>query len=149
MSVRVALRYGIFMAISLIAYFLIVRLFDLHENPWLRLLNGVVMVAGISLAIKHYKLIDAEGLSYINGIKIGILTGFTATIIFTIFMAIYMFHIDPEFTQTILEDWLRNYDSGAGVLVFIIFLEGMGSSVVLSLALMQFFKKSYQKQQKK
>lgn len=149
MSVRVALRYGIFMAITLIAYFLTVKLFDLHENPWLRLFNGVVMAAGIALAIKHFKLIDTEGLSYVNGIKIGIISGFTATVIFTFFMAIYMFHLDPEFTQTILEEWLRNYDSGPAILVFIIFLEGISSSVVLSLALMQVFKKSYSEQQKK
>jgi len=148
-SIRIAIRYGILMAITLIAYFLVVRLFDLHENPWLRLLNGIVMGIGITLAIKHYQLVQHEAVSYVNGIKIGIISGFTATFIFTLFMAIYMYHIDPEFAQTILGQWFKNYDAGPAVLVFVIFIEGLASSVILSLALMQIFKKSYQSQQKK
>ena len=147
-SFKVALRYGIFISISLVAYFLILKLFNLHENPWLRLFNGVVMCLGIYHAIKHYKLISKDEFSYINGTKTGLLTGFIATGIFTVFMAIYMFHLDVAFTQKLLGDWFNDYEVGANILLFIDFIEGLASTVVLSLAFMQLFKKSYNISQK-
>jgi hypothetical protein len=147
-SFSVALKYGLFITASLIAYFLILRLFNLHENPWLRLFNGVAMAAGIFYAIKYFKLISGSAFTYVDGFKTGLITGFIATILFTGFMAIYMFHLDPEFTQKLLGEWFKNYDEGAGILVFIIFIEGLASTVVLTLTFMQIFKKSYNLSQK-
>ena len=141
-SFSVALKYGLFITVSLIAYFLLLKLFDMHENPWLRLFNGVAMAAGIYFAIKYYKLSLGNSFSYVNGFKTGLLTGFFATVWFTFFMAIYMFHIDPAFTEKLLGEWLQNYGEGAGILVFIILIEGLASTVVLTLTFMQLFKKS-------
>lgn len=142
-SLSVAFKYSLFIAITLIAYFLLLRLFSLHENPWLRLFNGVAMAAGIYYAIKYYKLSVVEGFSYVNGFKTGLLTGFIATLLFTAFMAIYMFHLDPSFTEKLLGEWFENFDEGAGLLIFIILVEGLASTVVLTLTFMQLFKKSY------
>ena len=139
---KISLRYGLSIAISLIAYFLVLKLFELHENPWLRLLNGVFMTIGIYYAIKLCKLSLGNEFSYINGAKTGLVTGFIATVVFTVFMAIYMFHLDVEFTQMLLSDWFKDYEVGANILLFIIFIEGIASTVVLSLAFMQLFKKS-------
>ena len=147
-SLSVAVKYGLFISITLIAYFLVVRLFNMHENPWLRLFNGVGMAAGIYFSIRYYKLIAGNEFSYINGIKTALLTGFIATFIFTLFMAIYMFHLDTDFTEKLLGDWFKNYDAGAGILVFIILIEGLASTVVLALAFMQIFKKNYNMPQK-
>ena len=141
-SFSVSLKYGLLIAISLIAYFLILRLFDLHQNPWLRLFNGIVMAGGIFYAVKYFKMIAKSDFSYINGFKTGLLSGFIGTIIFTFFMAIYMFHLDSKFTETLLGEWFSSYNEGAGILVFIILVEGLASTVVLTLAFMQLFKKS-------
>ena len=141
-SFTVALRYGIFVTIALIAYFLILRLFGLHENPWLRLFNGLAMAAGIFYSIKYYKLLAGNSFTYVDGFKTGLITGFIGTILFTGFMAIYMFHLDPDFTQMLLGEWMNNYGEGAGILVFIILVEGLASTVVLTLTFMQIFKKS-------
>lgn len=141
-SFSIALKYGLYITASLIAYFLILRLFNLHENPWLRLFNGVFMSSGIYFAIKYYKLMSDKNFSYINGAKTALVTGFIATVLFTVFMAIYMFHIDVAFTKKLLGDWLSDYEAGANILLFIIFVEGLASTVVLALAFMQLFKNS-------
>ncbi len=141
-SLSVAIKYALYTTLSLIAYFLILRLFDLHENPWLRLMNGAFMCLGIYSAIKYYKLITADDFSYINGIKTGLITGFLTTVTFTVFMAIYMFHLDVPFTENLLNTWFKDYEVGANILLFIIFIEGLSSTVVLSLAFMQLFKRS-------
>ncbi|MFC4722727.1 DUF4199 domain-containing protein [Geojedonia litorea] len=142
-SFSVAIKYGLFISGALIAYFLILRVFGLHENPWLRVLNGLAMAAGIYYAIKNFKEGAVDAFTYVDGFKTGLLTGFMATIIFTGFMAVYMFHLDPEFTKMLLGKWLDNYGEGAGILVFIILIEGLASTVVLTLTFMQIFKKSH------
>lgn len=141
-SFSVSLKYALYVTGSLIIYFLLLKAFDLHENPWLRLTNGVFMCLGIYFAIKRYKSSSEDKFSYIDGTKTGLVTGFIATVLFTIFMAIYMFHLDTAFTQKLLGDWFADYEVGANILLFIVFIEGLASSVVLSLAFMQLFKNS-------
>ena len=46
------LRYALFIAGGLIAYFLILKGFGLHENPWLRMFNGFVVALGIYSSIR-------------------------------------------------------------------------------------------------
>ncbi|MGJ8591599.1 MAG: DUF4199 domain-containing protein [Aquaticitalea sp.] len=141
-SLSVAIKYGLFTTAGLIAYFLLLKLFGLHENPWLRLFNGAIVAAGIFFAIKYYKLKSGQAFTYVDGFKTGLLTGFIATGIFVVFMAIYMFHLDQAFTQTILEEWFDDTDQGAGILIIILIIEGLASTAVLTLTCMQIFKKS-------
>ncbi|MDT8415531.1 MAG: DUF4199 domain-containing protein [Flavobacteriaceae bacterium] len=139
----VPLKYGFQIAISLIAYFLIVRLFNSHENPWLRLFNGVIMAHGIFLAIRSYKRRDTDGFTYFEGFKIGVKTGFLTTFVFVAFMGLYMFHVDPTFVDVVMADWKSEYDNGAGILIFVLLIEGITSTLVLTLTFMQLFKKSW------
>ncbi|MBO3096939.1 DUF4199 domain-containing protein [Gelidibacter pelagius] len=141
-SLSVALKYGVLVAVSLIAYFLILRLFNLHDQPWFRLANGLFMAAGIYFAIKSYKFKYNAEFTYVDGFKTGLLTGFIATGCFIIFMAIYMFHLDTGFPETILKNWFDNTERGGGILIIIILMEGLASTAVLTLTWMQIFKKS-------
>ncbi|WP_162623281.1 hypothetical protein [Confluentibacter sediminis] len=51
-SASVALKYGVFTAMTLIIYFLALKLVDLHNNPWFRILNGPIMAYAIYITIK-------------------------------------------------------------------------------------------------
>jgi len=141
-SATVAIKYGIITTITLIVYFLIIKLLGLHTNPWFRLLNGLVMAYGIYTAIKRYKLISGTAFNYINGFKVGLLTGFLATFVFALFMGIYMFHIDTAFMDSLLKDWFDDMDYGGGILIFVIIVEGLASTAILALTFMQTFKNS-------
>lgn len=136
-------RYGIVTAIVLIAYFLIVRLFNLHENIWLRLLNGLIVAYGIYASIRFKRLVQREKFDYYAGATTGVFTGFIATVIFVGFMAVYMFHLDPSFPEKIMNTWIKSYNQRPGILLFILAVEGFASSVVLTLAFMQKFKPSW------
>jgi hypothetical protein len=132
------LKYGILMAVVLIGYFLLIRLAGQHENYWLRILNGGIVSYGIYAAIKKQKSIEKENFQYFYGFATGILTGVVATFIFVSFMGIYLFHIEPPFA-----DMLMSKIAGTGgteILLLILAIEGVSSSVVLSLAFMQMFK---------
>ena len=137
------IRYGLFIAIALIAYFLILKLVGLHEVIWLRLFNGVIVAYGIFAVIRMRRVLEKDNFHYHNGFKTGVMTGFLATIAFVLFMATYMYHLDTHFAETIINTWIRDYNQGPGVLVFILLIEGFASTVVLTLAFMQKFKPSW------
>ncbi|MCM5661891.1 DUF4199 domain-containing protein [Galbibacter mesophilus] len=140
---RVFFRYGLIIAVVLIAYFLIIRLVGLHENIWLRIVNGAIVAYGLYASIRMRKLLEGDNFNYYKGFTTGIYAGFLATLVFVIFMAVYMYHLDPEFPNSILDSWMKDYNQGPGILLFILTIEGFASSVVLTLAFMQRFKPSW------
>lgn len=146
-TASVSLRFGLVIAAALIAYFLILRLFGLHTNPWFRMFNGVIMFVGLYKSIQFYKL-HAENFNYTSGFVTGLLTGFLGTIIFTVFMGIYLFHLDTDFMNYLLKNWAHETNYGGGILIFVILVEGLSSTTVLTLAFMQLFKKSNKISQK-
>lgn len=140
---KIHIKYGLIIAVSLTVYFLAVKLLGLHENPWLRVLNGLILAYGIYAAIKQSKREQGKSFNYYSGAKTGIYTGFIATLVFVAFMAVYLFHLDPVFPEKIMNSWMKNYYQGPGILLFILTVEGFASTVVLTLAFMQKFKSSH------
>jgi len=131
-------KYGLLIAAALIGYFLLIRLVGLHDNHWLRVLNGIIVAYGIYAVIKKKKSIEKNDFEYFSGFATGIMTGVIATFVFVLFMGIYLFHIEPPFAEM-----LMGYLAGAGgpeILLLILAIEGVSSSVILSLAFMQKFK---------
>ncbi|WP_461532545.1 DUF4199 domain-containing protein [Sinomicrobium sp.] len=139
----IQLRYGIVTALVLIAYFLIVRLFNLHENIWLRLFNGCIVAYGIYASIRYKRLVQGKNFDYFSGALTGLSTGFITTVLFVGFMGIYMFHIDPSFPENIMNAWIKGYHQNPGILLFILGIEGFASSAILTLTFMQKFKPSW------
>jgi len=64
-------------------------------------------------------------------------------------MGIYMFHINPDFVDVIMSAWKSDYENGAGILMFVLLVEGFASTLVLTLAFMQLFKKTWNISEKK
>ncbi len=63
-------------------------------------------------------------------------------VLFAFFMCIYIFYLDTTFTNNVLKNWFSEFDYGSGMLVFIILIEGLSSTLVLTLTCMQLFKNS-------
>lgn len=139
----VPLVYGIFIAIALIAYFLILALFGLHNNPAYSVFNMVITGAGIFLAIKKYRDKKGGKFKYQKGFLTGLTTGFMATVIFTIFFAIYASELNPDFSTELLTMWETDWFVNIGMLVFTVALMGFATSFVVALAVMQLYKPSW------
>jgi hypothetical protein len=134
------IRFAFALTTSLIAYFLVLSLFGLHTNPFFSLFNGVITGFAIFEAIRYRRLELVENYNYTMGFSAGIVTGFLASILFTLFMAIYASEVDPEFLTKLAPDYAAHYDIGIGVFSFIVLLMGLATSVVLTLSFMQLFK---------
>lgn len=135
-----SVRFGIALASSLIAYFLVLSLFGLHTNPFFSLFNGVITGFAIYEAIRYKRIELKSEYSYTEGFQAGIVTGFLATVIFTVFMAVYVTEVDPNFISNIAETFSKSYNIGVGIFSFTVLLSGLATTVVLTLAFMQLFK---------
>ncbi|MFD1094786.1 DUF4199 domain-containing protein [Salegentibacter chungangensis] len=139
----IPIKYGVAISAGLIAYFLILSLFNLHINPIYSLFNGVIMGYGMFEAIKHYQLQQGKKFKYQKGFMALLLTGFNATIIFTIFFGIYATEINPDFPDNLLTMWRTDYGTGIGIILFVVAIMGFATTLVLALTFMQLFKDSW------
>jgi len=137
------IRYGLAITGILIGYFLLLALFGLHTNPVFSFFNAVITAFGIFSAIKVYKLEQGRDFTYYKGFTIGILTGFISTILFTAFFLIYATEINPDFLIGLLEVFKRDYEVQIGLVAFVVALMGFATTVVITLACMQYFKQSW------
>ena len=135
------IRFGIATSGCLIAYFLILSLFNLHTNVFYSLFNGVITGFGIYEAIKYYKLRESVGFNYGKGFMAGMVTGGVATLIFTLFFALYS-ELNIGFLEELSTQWAEDYQSFEGIVFVTVAIMGFATTVVLTLTFMQLFKNS-------
>lgn len=139
----VPLMYGIFIAIALIAYFLLLAIFELHKNPVYSVFNMVITGVGIFLAIKKYRDVKLGKFKYQKGFMAGLSTGFIATVIFTAFFAIYASELNPDFSEELITMWETDWFVNIGMLVFTVALMGFATTLVVTLTIMQLYKPTW------
>lgn len=136
------IRFGIAISAALIAYFLLLALFNLHTRPLFSLFNGIITGFGIYTAIKYYKMEQGLDFRYSKGFTIGILTGFIATILFSVFFLLYATEINPGFLEELITVFRQDYNVHIGLVTFVVAIMGFATTVVITLTCMQYFKNS-------
>lgn len=139
----IPIKYGVAIAAGLIAYFLILSIFGAHKYPIFSLFNGVIMGVGMYAAIKKYRDKKANKFKFQKGFMASLLTGFNATIIFTIFFGLYSTEFNPGFLDDLITVWIKDYNTSIGIVLFVVAIMGFATSLVLTLSYMQLFKKSW------
>ena len=141
-KVSLPIRFGIIIGIILTAYFLIISLFNAHTNPLFSLFNTAITGFGIFETIRYYKLEQGKAFNYSNGFTVGIVSGFIATVVFTIFFLFYVTEINSNFISELPEVFKGNYKANVGLVTFVVAIMGFATTVVLTLTSMQYFKNS-------
>jgi fumarate reductase subunit D len=131
---------GILVSGALIAYFLIMRAFNLHEVLGLRYLNFVILLTGILIAFTTYKKKNkAEGIDYLTGLKMGFQITSVAIIPFAIFIGIYL-SIDHHFMEYLKVHAFYGGFLTPGLSAIGILMEGHASGAIMTFMAMQYFK---------
>ncbi len=136
------IRFGIATSGCLIAYFLILSLFNLHTIIFYSLFNGVVTGFGIYESIKYFKYRDPKGFNYGKGFVAGIVTGGVATLIFTFFFAFYSTELNVGFLEELSKVWAKDFENFEGIVFATVAIMGFATTLVLTLSFMQLFKSS-------
>ncbi|GLB48403.1 DUF4199 domain-containing protein [Neptunitalea lumnitzerae] len=131
------LKYGVLTAFSFIVYFMLLKTIGLSDHAWLRFFNAFLLGVGIYSSIRSAKKIGSGNVRYFNGVKDGLVTGIVATLVFVAFMTLYMYGIDTDFHKRILKQWFDEYTHGPILLLFLLLVEGISSSFILTLLVMQ------------
>lgn len=142
-KVGLPVRFGLIISGILIAYFLILSLFDKHTNPIFSFLNAAITAFGIFETIRYYKLELANEFSYSKGIIAGLVSGFVATIVFSGFFLFYITEINDSFIISLTETANVGYDISVGLVTFTVAIMGIATTLISSLTVMQYFKKSW------
>jgi len=134
-------KYGLSTALALIIYFLIMKLLGLEGNFALRFFNFFILISGCYFLLKKIYSEGEGGTSYFTGLISGVVLTVTAVVVFTVFMAVYVLFIDPSFMAILEESQIWGSHLELEQAAFAIIIEGIASGVVISFALMQYFKK--------
>lgn len=136
------IRFGIVLGALLISFFLVLSLFGLHTHPAYSLGNSIIVGFGIYETIRYYKLEQSNAFSYSGGFTVGIVAGFLATLMFTVFFLWYTTEINSDFLLNLLSVFKGDYNVSVGLLTFVVAIMGFATTVVLTLTCMQLLKKS-------
>jgi hypothetical protein len=136
---RIGLVTGLVTSLALTAYFMIMKAFGLEQILELRFFNFIIISVGICYAInKLKKELHAEEF-YLQGWAVGMYTSAVSVLPFATFMAFYITYFDIPLIHQIKQQ--MNLQMVNGITIFAaIFMEGMASSVAITLAAMQYFK---------
>ena len=141
-KISLSVRFGLITSAMLIAYFLILSLFHKHVNPAFSFFNAIITAFGIFEAVRLKKNENLEAFTYGEGFKTGIMTGFIATLVFTIFFLFYATEIYPAFLSELLQTIKGGFNIDIGMVTFVVAVMGFATTVVAVLTVMQFFKKT-------
>ena len=141
---KVGIKYGLFTALGLISYFLLMKLFGLELKVGLRFLNGLIMAAGVTMAIRVYKIRKHGNIGYFSGLGVGLITSVVATVIFSAFMVAFVKTFDPSLLKVLTTN--RYFGDRMaitpGVVIFtVLMMEGVISGFMISFIAMQWFRR--------
>lgn len=132
---RIPENYGLKIAGGLIVYFVIMKAAGLGHHVELRLLNLVILVAGIFMALKKFKQTHEDHLNYFRGLIMGVATGGVGSLLFGVFLFIYM-KLDASMMESIIANEPMGRYLNAYMAAFIVVLEGFFSGLLVTFVLL-------------
>jgi hypothetical protein len=131
---RLAENYGLKIAAGLIAFFLLMKVIGLGHHVELRLLNLFILTAGIFFGLKKFKETHEDHLNYFRALVTGVAIGAIASIIFALFLFIWM-KVDDGMMQAIIENEPMGRYLNAYMASFVVALEGTFSGLLVTFVL--------------
>ncbi len=145
MKVSRLVTNGVIIFIGLGLYFLLIEALDLKDHIYLRLVNFIFVIYGVN------KTIRSNYHDGINGYLTNLLAGFiTAMIGLILGLISFMIYVEYRGGNEYLESFADSYIFGGGdpslyQFCFGLFIEGAAASMIVSFAMMQYWKDKVEK----
>jgi ABC-type Fe3+-siderophore transport system permease subunit len=134
---RIPENYGLRTAAGLILYFVIMHFVGLGHHIELRLLNLLIVVAGIYFGLKKFKELHGQHINYFRALVTGVAIGAVASVVFALFMFLYM-KLDADMMQSIIDNEPMGRYLNAYMASFIVALEGFFSGLLVTFVLINY-----------
>jgi hypothetical protein len=135
---RIPENYGIRIAVGVIAYFLLMKFAGFFHIVELRMLNLVILVAGIYLALRKFKQTHQEHLNYFRALVVGVATGAVGSVLFAVFLFLYVALIDTDFMLWLQQNEPMGRFLNPYIVAFIVALEGVFSGLLVTFVLINY-----------
>lgn len=129
--------YGLRIALGLIVYFTVMHLVGLAHEVELRLLNLLILVAGVFLALKRFRETHEDHLNYFRALITGVSTAAIGSFLFAVFMFLYM-SLDKNLMQSIIQNEPMGRYMNPYIASCIVALEGLFSGLLVTFILINF-----------
>lgn len=100
-TARIALKWGLIIAITNIVYSTIINMTGLWKNSMLSILGFLILIAGIVLALREFKTNNNGFMDFGEGFGLGTLMSTIVGMLGSAFSLIYTKFIDPTMMQQI------------------------------------------------
>ncbi|MBI1767093.1 MAG: DUF4199 domain-containing protein [Bacteroidetes bacterium] len=131
---RIPENYGLRIAAGLIVFFVIMRLAGFHHHVELRLFNLIILMTGIYFGLKKFKERHGNHINYFRALITGVGIGAVGSVVFGLFMFIYM-KLDNDLMQSIIDNEPMGRYLNPYMAAFIVALEGVFSGLLVTFLL--------------
>lgn len=132
---RIPEIYGTIIAIGLIVYFFLMYAIGLVHVIELRLLNLVIMLAGVYYALKQFSRTHQGHLNYFRALATGVATATIGSSTFAVFLFFYL-KVDHNFMQSVIENEPMGIYLNEYIATFMVMLEGVFSGLFITFVLL-------------
>jgi MFS family permease len=139
---KVSLKYGIFIGIAHIIFFLVMRMLNLQNRVELSFLSGLFVVIGIAVAISNFKKAKGGTINYFQGLAIGATTGVVSSTILALFLVIYVTTLDTAYLASLQSSSLFPVSLSVLSLFVLTIIYGTIPGFIIAFVAMQWFKRA-------
>ncbi|MGJ8683844.1 MAG: DUF4199 domain-containing protein [Nonlabens sp.] len=144
---RNTIKLSLAITAILIIYFTIIAIAGAADQIYLSFLNAPIMAIGLYLIIRNVYNEEQSQFNYMDGFTTGVASGFLISLLFTIFMAVYLLEINPDLVEKLGATIPIATGTGNFAILIFIFLSGLSTAVVSSLIIIPIFKRSWNTRQ--
>ena len=134
---RIPEIYGTFIFIGLLVYFFLMLALGLIHVVELRLLNLLVLGAGIYFALQQFRRTHDGHLNYFKALVLGVSTAFIGTSTFVLFLFIFM-KLQTNFLTSILAGEPFSPYMNTYIATFAVWFEGIFSGFIMTFILINY-----------
>lgn len=137
---KIGVSAGIMTAGGLMMFFILMKYLHLAQMLELRALNFLILLTGIIIALNKFKKQNDNHIKYFEGFGLGMLTALVSTIIFAVFIGVYL-SFDSEFMGYIVTHGVMGNYLNPSACALVILIEGVISGLLISFGAMQYYRK--------
>jgi hypothetical protein len=137
---KLVLNYSFLISITYVIIFVIAKIFNLEEKVELRFINYFMLFVIAFSALKKIYTMSGNKIDYFYGLSRTFIICALGSLWFSILFFIYL-HIDRNFAAHLLTEFNLKMIAPILSICFALLSEGLAMSAIVSLALMQIFKK--------
>lgn len=132
-------KAGALSAFGMVAFFMVMRAFQLHTILELRFFNVVFLFLAVFFTIHKYKKVHGE-IGYLQGLIEGLKTTLVNILVFDLFFLMYLLKIDPGFMDYLIRTAPFGQYLNVWLVAGNIFGEGITSGAMMTFIFMQYYK---------